>query len=91
MDDRKMTVTVAARNFADVISRVYYRRESALLMKNKIPVARIVPVAPTECTAEALAAQWDRMSHLSPKEGADFAADLSAGRRKLQLRPPRWG
>ena len=34
-----MTVTEAARNFSDLVNRVYYRGESTILTRNGVPVA----------------------------------------------------
>jgi prevent-host-death family protein len=41
-----ISVTEAARNFADCVNRVRYQGASFLLEKNGVPVARIVPVEP---------------------------------------------
>lgn len=38
-----ITVTEAARNFADCINRARYQGATFILLKNGIPVARIVP------------------------------------------------
>jgi antitoxin (DNA-binding transcriptional repressor) of toxin-antitoxin stability system len=38
-----ISVTEAARNFADCINRVHYQNVSDLLLKNGSPVARLVP------------------------------------------------
>jgi prevent-host-death family protein len=39
-----ISVTDAARNFADCVNRVRYKRTSFILHKNGVPVARILPV-----------------------------------------------
>ena len=39
-----ISVTTAARMFADCVNRVRYQGISFLLQKNGVPVARIVPV-----------------------------------------------
>ncbi len=91
MRDRVITVTQAARNFADLINRVYYRHESALLMKNGVAVARIVPVEPRRVTGAELADLICDIPHLPPDEAEAFAADIEAARRELPpLRDP-WG
>ncbi len=44
MKETLISVTIAARKFADCINRVRYQGISFLLEKNGVPVARIVPV-----------------------------------------------
>lgn len=44
MKDTVISVTQAARRFADCVNRVHYQGASFLLEKNGVPVARIVPV-----------------------------------------------
>ncbi len=46
MKERVISVTTAARMFADCVNRVRYQGVSFLLQKNGISVARIVPVDP---------------------------------------------
>jgi prevent-host-death family protein len=47
--ERVISVTTAARMFADCVNRVRYQGTSFLLQKNGVPVARIVPVDPASC------------------------------------------
>jgi prevent-host-death family protein len=44
MQEHVISVTAAARRFADCVNRVRYQGVSFVLQKNGIPVARIVPV-----------------------------------------------
>ena len=44
MTDRSMTVTEAARHFADLVNRTYYRGESTVLIRSGEPVAMVIPV-----------------------------------------------
>lgn len=46
MKERVISVTTAARMFADCVNRVHYQGVSFLLQKNGVSVARIVPVDP---------------------------------------------
>ncbi len=39
-----ISVTEAARNFADIVSRVFYRGERFVLERGGKPVARLIPV-----------------------------------------------
>jgi antitoxin (DNA-binding transcriptional repressor) of toxin-antitoxin stability system len=85
--ERKMTVTEAARNFADVVARAFYRGESARLIKNGRAVARIVPVeeAVRFNTGTELAKRWadPNRPRLSPAEAEALEADLKEARRAL--------
>lgn len=90
MTDRELSVTAAARNFADAVNRAYYRHETTVLLKNGIPVARIAPVAPAGRKAAELAAQWDRISHLSAAEAAELETDITAARDAIRLPPAAW-
>ena len=47
MRELVISVTQAARRFADCINRVRYQDTSFVLHKNGVPVARIVPVVST--------------------------------------------
>ena len=49
---RKTTITVteAARNFADCVSRAHYQNVTFVLLKNGEPVARLVPDNEKVCT-----------------------------------------
>lgn len=87
MKERKMTVTTAARHFADVVNRAYYRHESTLLVKNDVPVARIVPAVPGLCTGGELAEDWVNLPHLSVENAEALADELAESRGKV--RPPK--
>ena len=84
------TVTEAARRFSDLVNRVYYRGESATLVRNGVAVARLVPPAPPGCPAAELAARWAGLPHLDPKDAAGLARDVMAGRRALPKVVARW-
>ena len=45
MQERTISVTEAARNFAEYVNRVRYLGLSFLLLKNGSPVARLIPEA----------------------------------------------
>ena len=79
MKEQTLSVTEAARGFSDLINRVHYRGESAVLTKNGRAVARLVPAGPPPITLGELAKRWKPGSYLSPKEAAAFARDLKKG------------
>ena len=77
-----MTVTEAARNFADVVNRAYYRHEATLLLKNGAPVARIVPVTNIK-TGKELAEILPALPHLTPEDAIAFENELADSKSKL--------
>lgn len=81
MKEQTLSVTEAARGFSDLVNRVRYRGESAVLTKNGRAVARLVPAGPPPITFAELAKRWKPGSFLSPKEADDFARDIEKGRR----------
>lgn len=81
--DLTLTVTEAARNFADVVNRAYYRHEATTLLKNGKPVARIVPIAavsPMKTGKEIAAEMNENRPRLEPEEVESFEADLLRAR-----------
>lgn len=55
MQELTISVTQAARRFADCINRVRYQGVSFVLQKNGVPVARIVPAGSSSSEFERLA------------------------------------
>lgn len=83
-------MTEAARNFADLINRAFYRGEAATLVRNGVPVARVVPPGAPGCLARELGAKWGALAHLGPEEAASFGRDLDEARRALPQVVPPW-
>jgi antitoxin (DNA-binding transcriptional repressor) of toxin-antitoxin stability system len=88
---RTLSVTEAARRFADVVNRAFYRHETTVLLKNGVPVAYVAPMAPTGIPAAELAHRWPLLPRLSPSDADEFAADLAAGRSRLRPAADPWG
>ena len=86
---KTVTVTEAARNFSDFVSRVHYRRESALLTKGGRPMVKVTPARRAN-TGTDLAELWAKMPHLSAKEADAFGRDIEAARRKLPALKAKW-
>lgn len=78
-----MTVTEAARNFSDLVNRVYYRGESTILTRNGFPVAYLSPAAAVTTPASELAGAWAELPHLDRADAARFAEELEQARRAL--------
>ena len=55
MKKKTITVTEAARNFADCVNRAHYQNVTFVLLKNGSPVARLVPDSEKICTGRELA------------------------------------
>ena len=83
---RSLSVTDAARRFADVVNRAFYRHETTVLLKNGVPVAFVAPMAPTGIPAAELAHRWALLPRLAAADAAAFGDDIGAAR--AELAPP---
>src|SRR5947207_13259731 len=54
MKTKSITVTEAARNFADCINRAHYQKITIVLLKNGEPFARLVPDNDNDCVGRDL-------------------------------------
>jgi antitoxin (DNA-binding transcriptional repressor) of toxin-antitoxin stability system len=82
-----MTVTEAARRFADLVNRTYYRGESTVLIRSGEPVAMVVPVGGASVTGRDWLSRWRSIPHLDVEDADDFAADIGSARENLP--PPK--
>ena len=80
-----ISVTDAARNFADCVNRVRYQNVTFVLLKNGTPVARIVPHDSKTCTGGELAEAL-REVKLSADNAKAWHRDLQKGRKILKGR-----
>jgi prevent-host-death family protein len=80
---RTLSVTEAARRFADVVNRAFYRHETTVLLKNGAPVAYVAPLAPTGIPARELAHRWPLLPRLAPAETEAFAHDIATARAQV--------
>lgn len=87
---RSLSVTDAARGFADLVNRAFYRNETTVLLKNGAPVAHIAPVAPAGITASELAVRWAAIPHLTPSDADAFARVITSGRDSLPAPKDKW-
>lgn len=88
---RTLSVTEAARRFADVVNRAFYRHETTVLVKNGVPVAYVAPMAPTGIPAGELAHRWPLLPRLSVADAEALAEDLAAARSALRPPTDPWG
>jgi prevent-host-death family protein len=86
----RISVTQAARNFSDLLNRVYYQGISVELERNNKVIARLVPVRPAaRLRVEDLTAFFASL----PKLGDDaeaFAEDVRSIRRELPPERSPW-
>ncbi len=89
MKETHISVTDAARNFADCVNRVRYQHVTFVLLKNGSPVARLVPERKKTGSVRKLAAAL-REFGLSPEEARGWNRDLRAARRILKPPVDKW-
>jgi prevent-host-death family protein len=89
MKKTTISVTDAARNFADCVNRVRYQNMSFVLLKNGTPVARIVPHESKTCTARELAEAL-REIKLSTENAKAWHRDLRKARKILKAPEDKW-
>ena len=83
-----LTVTEAARNFSDVVNKVFYRGDSMELTRGGKVVARIVPAVDLGApTGREVLEAWEAMVHLTKAEADAFATDVEGGRESLNQAP----
>jgi len=84
-----ISVTEAARNFADCVNRAHYQRVTFVLLKNGAPFARLVPDSEKACGGRDLA-ELLRETKLSNDEARAWRRDLLAARKTLKPPADRW-
>jgi antitoxin (DNA-binding transcriptional repressor) of toxin-antitoxin stability system len=84
-----ITVTEAARNFADCLGRVRYQKTTFVLVKNGRAIARLVPEKEKSCTGEALAKILEE-ADLLEAEAQAWRKDLIAGKKRLIAPEDKW-
>lgn len=84
-----ITVTEAARNFADCVNRAHYQGTTFVLLKNGKPFARIEPEHEKRCTGRDLADALAR-TDLSAEDARDWHRHLLGAREKLKMPSDRW-
>jgi antitoxin (DNA-binding transcriptional repressor) of toxin-antitoxin stability system len=89
MKTATITVTKAARNFADCVNRAHYQQVTFLLVKNGKAVARLVPENEKRCSGRDLAEVVDK-TKLSDEEARDWQRDLKAARKTIKSPRDKW-
>jgi antitoxin (DNA-binding transcriptional repressor) of toxin-antitoxin stability system len=75
-----ISVTEAARNFADCVNRAHHEGVTFVLLKNGVPVAQLAPNVDEVCTGRDLAALLAKIS-LADSESKAWRRDLAASRK----------
>jgi antitoxin (DNA-binding transcriptional repressor) of toxin-antitoxin stability system len=89
MKKTSMSVTEAARNFADCVNRAHYQNVTFVLLKNGKPFARLVPDNETVCLGRDLAEALAKTN--LPQNGARaWHGDLRAARKTLKAPVDKW-
>ena len=89
MKEKAISVTEAARNFADCVNRVHYQNVTFVLLKNGLPFARLTPNHEKICLGQDLAEALAK-TELPPNEAKAWHRDLKAARKILKAPAGRW-
>lgn len=84
-----ISVTEAARNFADCVNRAHYQNVTFVLLKNGSPVARLVPDGEKVHTAGDLAKALSKVE-LTTEEFKAWGRDLRKARKALKPQADKW-
>ena len=84
-----ISVTEAARNFADCVNRAHYQNVTFVLLKGGSPVARLVPDSEKVCTGKDLAVAL-ATAKISKEEARAWNRDLHESRRQLKSPGDKW-
>ena len=87
--DQIISVTEAARNFSDLINRVYYQRQSYLLTRSGAVVAQLTGVA-KRLTGAELAQRWKDRPVLDAEDALAWADELAILQAEMPLPEDAW-
>jgi len=89
MKKTRITVTEAARNFADCVNRAHYQNVTFVLLKNGEPFARLAPDNEKVCVGRELAEALSKVE-LPEDEARVWHRDLLAARKTLKTPTDKW-
>jgi antitoxin (DNA-binding transcriptional repressor) of toxin-antitoxin stability system len=89
MRKKTISVTDAARNFADCVNRAHYQDIAFVLLKNGSPVARLGPDGERVCSGRDLAEVLAK-SRLPDEETKSWRRDLLAARKAGKAPADKW-
>jgi antitoxin (DNA-binding transcriptional repressor) of toxin-antitoxin stability system len=89
MKKTNITVTDAARNFADCVNRAHYQNMTFVLLKNGKPFVRLVPDNEKVCSGRDLAEALAKTRSLE-NEARAWRRELRTARRRLEAPASKW-
>ena len=89
MPKKTISVTEAARNFADCVNRAHYQNVTFVLLKNGQPFARLGPETEKVCLGRDLAEAL-RATHLPDAEAKAWRRELQRARKTLKPPADKW-
>ncbi len=89
MKENFISVTEAARNFADCVNRAHYQNATFVLLKNGTPFARLVPDNAKVCSGRDLAEILVK-TELREETASAWRRDLRAARQSLKPPINKW-
>jgi antitoxin (DNA-binding transcriptional repressor) of toxin-antitoxin stability system len=84
-----ISVTEAARNFADCVNRAHYQNVTFVLLKNGTPFARLVPDNARVCSGRDLAEVLVN-TELPETTARAWRRDLQTARQSLKPPTDKW-
>jgi antitoxin (DNA-binding transcriptional repressor) of toxin-antitoxin stability system len=84
-----ITVTEAARNFADCVNRAHYQNMTFVLLKGGKPFARIEPEKEKRCSGRVLGEAL-RKADLTADEAREWHREMRTARENLKTPDDRW-
>jgi len=89
MKKTAITVTEAARNFADCVNRAHYQNVTFVLLKNGVAVATLAPESEKVCTGRDLAKALEEVE-LSEADARAWRRDMVQARKTLRKPEDKW-
>jgi hypothetical protein len=89
MRKTEISVTEAARNFADCVNRAHYQNVTFVLLKNGLPFARLGPEFEKVCRGRDLAKALAK-AELPDGEARAWRRDLQTARKTLKTPVDKW-
>jgi antitoxin (DNA-binding transcriptional repressor) of toxin-antitoxin stability system len=84
-----ISVTEAARNFADCVNRAHYQNVTFVLLRSGSPVARIVPDSEKVCNGRDLASALSNV-RISADEARAWIRDFRGAHARLKPLADKW-
>jgi antitoxin (DNA-binding transcriptional repressor) of toxin-antitoxin stability system len=89
MEKTAISVTDAARNFSDCVNRAHYQNTTFVLLKNGLPMARLVPDRERVCSGRDLATALTK-SNLTDEEFKTWRRDVQTARKAMKAPIDKW-